>query len=104
MLFNKNPKVKSPYIENIGLSQVPCIKFLGVKIDSELSWSPHYNDLVLKIKWNMHMLKQGNKFLTPNAKRNIYYGHIYSHLTYCISTWGPMLQSARIKKLQKITK
>ena len=35
-------------------------------------------------------------------KKKIYYGHVFSHLNYCISTWGPMLQQYQINKLQKL--
>ena len=53
-------------------------------------------------KRNMKMLYRTSNILPTHAKKNLYYGHIYSHLSYCISTWGPMLQQSQIKKLQKL--
>ena len=48
------------------------------------------------------MLKQGVAFLSTHAKKTLFYGHIYSHLCYCISLWGPVIQQAQIRKLQKL--
>ena len=48
------------------------------------------------------MLQHSVKLLSSYTKRNLYYGHIYSHLSYCISTWGPLMQQSQIKKLQKL--
>ena len=48
------------------------------------------------------MLKRTQNLLSILAKKNLYYGHIYSHLSYCISTWGPMIKDTEIKCLQKL--
>ena len=77
-------------------------KFLGVQIDNNLDWTSQFNHVVLKIKRNMRMLQHSAKLLSSYAKRNLYYGHIYSHLSYCIGTWGPLMQQSQIKKLQKL--
>ena len=77
-------------------------KFLGVWLEENLNWSSHYNHVVLKIKGNMKMLQNSVSLLSTHAKKTLYYGHIYSHLSYCISTSGPMLQQSQIKKLQKL--
>ena len=48
------------------------------------------------------MLKTSKKFLSINAKKLVYYGHIFSHLNYCNSVWGSMLSVEKLNKLQKL--
>ena len=105
MLFSNKMNNKCPEalsLEGFKLPFVSKTKFLGVIIDDKLSWTPHYQHVVLKIKRNLHLLRQSQNLLSLHAKKVLYYGHIFSHLTYCISTWGPMLQSSQLKKLQKL--
>ena len=35
-------------------------------------------------------------------KKLIYYGHIQSHLTYCLSVWGNLICYTLLNKLQKL--
>ena len=51
---------------------------------------------------NLQMLKIGKNILSQHAKKLIYYGHIYSHISYCVSTWGPMISNQQVSKLQKL--
>ena len=81
---------------------VHSTKFLGIHLDDKLTWNEHYNHLLLKITRNMNMLKTSKKFLSTNAKKLVYYGHIFSHLNYCNSIWGSMLSNEKINKLQKL--
>ena len=89
-------------LEGYKLPFVSKTKFLGVIIDDKLSWTAHYQHVTLKIKRNLHMLRQSQNLLSLHAKKVLYFGHIFSHLTYCISTWGPMLQTSQLKQLQKL--
>ena len=89
-------------IKSLGLPVADHTKFLGAYLDKNLIWNQQYNHITLKIKRNLNLLTQGNKFLSTHAKKPLYYGHTFSHLNYCIRTWDPMLQHSQIKKLQKL--
>ena len=102
MLFTKKCNLDHQCLSELGLPVVTNTKFLGVKIDNHLDWTYQFNHIVLKIKRNMRMLQQSVKLFSPYAKKNLYYGHIYSHLSYCIGMWGPSMQQSQIKKLQKL--
>ena len=65
-------------INNTLISQNKNVKFLGLILDDELSWIPHINDRLNKIKRNKHMLNTGKNMLNTNAKKLIYYGHIHN--------------------------
>ena len=81
---------------------VHSTRFLGVTIDDKLTWQSHYNNVILKMKRNIHMLQDGQNLLTQQAKKILYYGHVFSHLNYCIGTWGNMVSACHITKLQKV--
>ena len=88
-------------INNTLIEQHKHAKFLGLILDDELSWTPHINDRLNKIKRNKHMLVTGKNMLTSNTKKLIYYGHIHSHLCYCLIVWGGMCKKMDLNHLQK---
>ena len=77
-------------------------KFLGVWIDNKLNWKEHVERLTIKLKRNSHTLYQSKKFLTPHAKKIIYFTQIYSHLIYGLSIWGNMTSVKHLKKIKQV--
>ena len=77
-------------------------KILGIWLDTKLSWKKHTNTLLMKIKQNTNLIQISNKFLNKYCKKNIYYAHIYSHITYGLSLWGNMVDTAIKTKIQKV--
>ena len=103
LLFGDKKLSRSSYRTELGIPSSDHTKFLGLQIDDKLDWQFQFNHVQLKIKRNMNMIKCGCRLLNTGAKKILYYGHIYSHLSYCISTVsGPMLQQNQINKLQKL--
>ena len=96
LLFSDKKVSRSSYLTELGIPISDRTKFLGLQIDDKLDWQFQFNHVQLKIKRNMNMLKRGCKLLNTGAKKILYYSHIYSHFSYCISTWGPMLQQNQI--------
>ena len=50
------------------------------------------------------MLSQGKNMLDIHTKIIIYYAQFFSHLNYCIGSWGPMIQNPELQKLESIQK
>ena len=88
--------------DNYTIPRCCSTKFLGILLDEKLTWHEHFNSLLLKIKRNIHLLRTSRNFINTHTVKLIYYGHIYSHLCYCISVWSNMLTNTSMKKLQKI--
>ena len=89
-------------IDSIKLPTFTFTKFLGVWLDSNLNCSVHYSKLISKLNQNVNLLKISKNELNMCTKCNIYFAHLYSHLSYGITTWGNMLNSLQLSKLQKI--
>ena len=104
LLFKTHANVKSFKIEiqDIIIHPSNNCKFLGITLDEKLHWTPHINDKILKIKRNKNMLQTSVNCLTPSAKKLIYYGHIHSHLTYCLLVWGGICKKGDLTRLSKI--
>ena len=73
------------------LPRCSCAKFLGTWIDDTLSWSAHVKKLKAKLKSGLGMMRRASKYLSPKAKRTLYYGQVHSNLSYGISVWGTMI-------------
>ena len=103
LLFKTHTNVKSFNIEihDIIIHPSNSCKFLGVILDEKLDWTPHINDRILKIKRNKNMLQTSVNCLTPSAKKLIYYGHIHSHLIYCLLVWGNICKKGDLARLSK---
>ena len=67
------------------IKSVNSAKILGIWLDNKLSWKKYTSILLMKIKQNSTLLQVGNKFLNKHCKKNIYFAHIYSHITYGLS-------------------
>ena len=89
-------------IEGIVVPLIDQTKFFGIWLDKNLSWKYHVNNLVIKLKRNLNMLKESQYLLNKHCMKLIYYAQIYSHLSCGISLWGNHLTKENIENLQKI--
>ena len=85
------------------ISKVEHIKFLGVIIDSTLSWSYHIDYISSKISKNIGIVRKARKIFTNETILTLQYYFIYPYLNYCIHVWGSATNSTlnKIIVLQK---
>lgn len=112
MLFYKPnrkniPKVE-PSIANKNLDQVSCFNFLGVNIDSALSWKSHINKISSKIAKSCGIISKLKHFLPKQILMNIYNALLLPHLNYAILVWGfastkrlLLLQNKAVRSISK---
>jgi hypothetical protein len=92
MLFHPGRK-KPPFNLNISIDNNPIdsvkhTKFLGVILDSHLSFKEHVSYMKSKISKNMGIIYRAKKFLPQDCLVSLYYSFIYPYLTYCVCVWG----------------
>ena len=105
MIFPPNKTVASSIHVKILDQAIPICtqtKFLGLWLDSNLSWDKHLSVICSKMKQNLGLMRKCKNYLDNRTLRTMYYAHIHSHLSYSILVWGSMLRSSNLKKLQKI--
>ena len=62
-------------------------KYLGVKIDTNLSWQYHVNDLSIKLSRANALLFKMRKYVGLKILRSIYFAIFDSYLSYCCLVW-----------------
>ena len=64
------------------------VKYLGVKIDANLSWQYHVNDLSIKLNRANALLFKMRKYVSLKILRSIYFAIFDSYLSYCCLVWA----------------
>ena len=103
MIFTKEKDVPKPKLTLAGkeIEWVAHYKYLGVKLDENLNWTQHINNIVKKANVTMLQCKtmiRRNYGLSPKVCKWIYQGMILSVLTYGSTVW---IYATRNKKLMK---
>lgn len=89
LFFHKKSFVPSSlncvFADNSLVERVTCVKFLGLLIDSTLSWTDHVKFVKSKITPVIGVLSRFRYLnIQPSLLRGIYYCLIQSHLTYLL--------------------
>ena len=79
--------------------------FLGVIIDSKLSWGEHISHIKSKIAKNIGIISRARHALNDTTMKTLYYAFIHPYLTYCLEIWGAATNSRlqSIYRLQKLS-
>ena len=75
-------------IDDETLEQVEQTKFLGVIVDSKLTWQYHIANISSKISKLLYVFTRVRYVLDKSSLLTLYYSLIYPHLTYCVIIWG----------------
>ena len=97
--YNKPLKQKITLkIHKSAIKEKDCVKYLGVLIDSTLTWKDHIDNVITKISKSLGLLYKIRYFVNIKIMRMLYFSLVYPHLTYGIEVWG----SADITYLNRI--
>ena len=79
-----------------------CIKYLGVLLDSDLSWKSQANAIAAKLKRANGALAKIRHLVPKYVLLQVYYSVFHFHLQYCCQIWGQPTcsQIKRIASLQ----
>jgi len=77
------------------------IKFLGIIIDSNLSWKQNIDDIIPKLNKECFAVRSIKPFMSLEAMRLIYFPYFHSVLSYGIIIWDNSVQNKYIKKKKK---
>ena len=107
MIFHAHQKRISPTstisIERKNILRVNETKFIGVTMDSHLTWASHLNRVKQKVARGLGVLNRARKVFNQPLLVTLYNGLILPHFTYCIEVWGNAAQIHMMSlfKLQK---
>ena len=87
----------------ISLKRENYVKYLGVIIDSNLSWKYHISHIASKISRMIGIIAKLRHFVPISTLHNIYRSLILPYISYGIVVWGQAAKTHlnKILKLQK---
>ena len=90
-------------INDTEIKQVESTKFLGIHINSNLTWKTHIKHITTKTAKTIGILFKARHFLPSQTKRTLYNSLIYPYLNYGNIIWANTYPSRleSIRKLQK---
>jgi exonuclease III len=83
------------------ITNINCSKFLGINIDSSLSWKNHITVLSSRLNKACFAIRSVKPFMSLDTMKMIYYAYVHSLLKYGIIFWGNAPLSVSIFKIQK---
>ena len=90
-------------INNKAIDQKEYIKYLGVLMDTTLSWKFHISNISKKISRSIGIMYKLRPFPPLKVMKDVYYSLIYSHIIYAVEVWGSTFKTElnKILILQK---
>jgi hypothetical protein len=76
-------------------------KFLGLTVETNLSWKTHVDRLLLKLSTVCYVLRTLKSYMSRDVLIMIYYAYFHSTLTYGIIFWGSFPYNIDLFRLQK---
>ena len=76
-------------------------KFLGVILDTRLTWLPHIEALERKLASAVHAVRRVTTSINREAGRIAYFAMFHSRMVYGLAVWGASAYVGRIFVLQK---
>ena len=83
------------------LERVASTKYLGVHLDEKLTWEPHINAIILKLKRLLSVMAHISQYIDDTHVHRIYNSYIFPHLKYGVEMYGTA-KAKYLKKLQTI--
>ena len=75
-------------LNNIDIQRTYEERFLGVIMDSKMSWNAHRQKLASKLSQNSGILRKLKNTVPDSVIKLLYNSFIQSHLYYCSNVWG----------------
>jgi hypothetical protein len=76
------------YLDGVKLSFEEEVSFLGMTIDSHLTWESHCCKVANKVSRNSSIISRVRKMLPPESLKLLYNSLILPHLQYGLILWG----------------
>ena len=85
----KLPDTDYPIImNNSPLSNINNHKYMGVILDSKMSWIQHISYVKNKVAKGIGIMFKARTYLDRRSLINLYNAYIYPYLIYCVESWG----------------
>ena len=87
-------------IDGVELTVTEKQKYLGLIFDCNLSWTHHVANVCSKMSYYLYLLSTHRHVIDYNLMKLLLESLVLSHLSYCVTVWGPSLKSILLQRLQ----
>jgi hypothetical protein len=91
MFFSKkstSPQQADVFIEGEKMMVVSEFKYLGIILDSNLTFKKHVKKVANTIRYNLANFRHIRPYLTTEAAKLYMHAMIFSHISYCFTSWS----------------
>ena len=78
-------------LNGVTIFESPKIKYLGIILDSRLTWKHHVNEICKKLGRSLGMIYKTRKLCNEKILRSLYFSLFNSHASYGLAVWGQSL-------------
>ena len=105
MFFSRKSTESDPdiVINGNSIQVVSEFKYLGIILDSNLTFKKHAKKVENTIKFNLANFRHIRPYLTIDAAKLFMHAMIFSHITYCFTTWSQANQTT-LKPIESLYK
>ena len=101
-LTKKQKEIKLQMVtSNSLITNINSTKFLGLTIDSTLSWKEHITELTSKLNKTCYAIRTLKASISPEVLRTIYFSYFQTIMTYGIIFWGNSSTSISVFRIKK---
>lgn len=80
---------------------VAPVKYLGIVIDTKLTWESHIVELVKRLNRSIYALRNLVGVVPPEILAMAYYGNFYCYMSYGVLVWGHSAHAHRVFRAQR---
>jgi hypothetical protein len=88
-------------IGNRKIATTQILKFLGLTIDTSLTWKHYIGELTSRLNKAWYAIRSIKPFMSLDVLRSTYFSYVHSIISYGITFWGTSSYSKEIFKTQK---
>ena len=98
---SRSPFIGDYTLKGIKLAEEKSSKYLGVDIQSDLSWKTHIDRVTKKANNMLGFIRRNLSSTSKETKTNAYISLVRSNLEYCCTVWNPH-QKSLVKRVEMI--
>ena len=89
------------FLNGAKIEKVNEFRYLGLIIDSNLTWNSHIDHVIKKVKPYIGVFKRIAYICNDHVKKLLYYSFFHSHIMYLITVWSGT-SNQNIKKIKTL--
>jgi len=78
-----------------------CLKFLGLTVDTTLTWQHHISELITRLNKACYAIRLIKPFMSLDILWSTYFSYVHSIISYGILFWGNSSHSKELFKVQE---